>query len=104
VLPRQLRDLPPRLVASSPSDANSVSLAPLAQNRNSGLEDSIRRRAYEIYIERGRQDGHAEEHWLLAEVEILGITHARLVRGLATANSIEQDAKKRFSRSQTHGY
>jgi hypothetical protein len=37
----------------------------MAENRNSAeLEDRIRRRAYEIYIERGRQDEHAEEHWL----------------------------------------
>jgi hypothetical protein len=63
--------------ASFQGGANSVSVASMAENRNSAeLEDRIRRRAYEIYIERGRQDGHTEEHWLLAEAEILGITHA----------------------------
>jgi Protein of unknown function (DUF2934) len=35
-------------------------------------EKIIRRRAYELYEERGRQDGHAEEDWLRAEAEILG--------------------------------
>jgi hypothetical protein len=32
----------------------------------------IRRRAYELYEKRGRQDGHAEEDWQRAEAEVLG--------------------------------
>jgi hypothetical protein len=31
----------------------------------------IRARAFELYEERGREDGHAEEDWLQAECEIL---------------------------------
>ena len=34
------------------------------------LEDQIRRRAYELYEERGREDGHELEDWLRAEEEI----------------------------------
>ncbi len=34
------------------------------------LEQQIRERAYELYEERGRQDGHAEEDWFRAKVEI----------------------------------
>jgi Protein of unknown function (DUF2934) len=34
------------------------------------LEYQIRLRAYELYEERGRQDGHDEEDWLRAEAEI----------------------------------
>jgi Protein of unknown function (DUF2934) len=34
------------------------------------LEDQIRERAYELYEERGREDGHAEEDWLRAKEEI----------------------------------
>ncbi len=34
------------------------------------LEYQIRRRAYELYEERGREDGHEEEDWLRAEEEI----------------------------------
>jgi hypothetical protein len=30
----------------------------------------IRRRAYELYEQSGRQEGHAQEHWLLAEAEL----------------------------------
>jgi hypothetical protein len=29
----------------------------------------VRRRAYELYVQRGMEDGHAEEDWLRAEEE-----------------------------------
>jgi hypothetical protein len=35
-------------------------------------EEEIRRRAYELYEERGREDGHDVEDWLRAEAEISG--------------------------------
>jgi Protein of unknown function (DUF2934) len=35
-------------------------------------EESIRRRAYELYEQRGRVDGFALDDWLRAEREILG--------------------------------
>ena len=34
------------------------------------LEDHIRRRAYELYEQRGREDGRDMEDWLRAEEEI----------------------------------
>jgi Protein of unknown function (DUF2934) len=34
------------------------------------FEYQIRRRAYELYEERGREDGHELEDWLRAEEEI----------------------------------
>lgn len=34
------------------------------------FEDQIRRRAYELYEERRREDGHELEDWLRAEEEI----------------------------------
>ncbi len=34
---------------------------------NSALTDAIARKAYEIYEERGREDGKDFEHWLEAE-------------------------------------
>lgn len=37
-----------------------------------GLEDDIRRRAYELYEQDGRQEGRDREHWLRAEAEVLG--------------------------------
>ena len=37
-------------------------------------EEQIRTRAYELYEERGREDGHDEEDWFRAEAEITGKT------------------------------
>ena len=34
-------------------------------------EDTIRRRAYELYEERGRGDGHELQDWVDAEAEVL---------------------------------
>jgi Protein of unknown function (DUF2934) len=36
------------------------------------LEQSIRERAYHLWMEGGCQDGHAAAHWLSAQREILG--------------------------------
>ncbi|PYX91837.1 MAG: hypothetical protein DMG67_08810 [Acidobacteria bacterium] len=38
----------------------------------SNLEERIRQRAYEFFLERGGLDGYAEEDWLRAEAEVLG--------------------------------
>ena len=34
------------------------------------VEHQVRRRAYELYVERGSEDGHELENWLRAEQEI----------------------------------
>lgn len=39
--------------------------------RNPSREE-IESRAYEIYLEQGREDGHDVEHWLLAEQQLNG--------------------------------
>lgn len=41
------------------------------------LEDEIRRRAYELWEQHGRQSGHENEHWLLAEREVRDRYHAQ---------------------------
>jgi hypothetical protein len=43
---------------------------PTAINEPQELEDQVRERAYELYEERGSQDGHDEEDWLRAKEEI----------------------------------
>ncbi len=42
------------------------------QDRSLALtrDEKIRRRAYEIYLERGGEPGHDLEHWLQAEREL----------------------------------
>jgi hypothetical protein len=37
-----------------------------------GVEEQIRLRAYQLYEERGRENGHEVEDWLRAEEEIKG--------------------------------
>jgi len=62
--------------AAAPSRSDGPhAVEPMSQYRNAAdLEERIRQRAYEIYEARGRQDGRADEDWLLAEEEITGIT------------------------------
>jgi hypothetical protein len=35
------------------------------------LQEEIRQRAHELYEERGREPGYAEQDWLRAEAEVL---------------------------------
>lgn len=55
--------------ASIRTTSNKASLHSSAPTHTEHL---IRRRAYELYEKRGREDGHAEEDWLRAEAEVLG--------------------------------
>jgi hypothetical protein len=45
------------------------------------VEQRIRRRAYELFELRGREEGHAQEDWLLAEAEVLGTVLRRARAG-----------------------
>jgi hypothetical protein len=49
------------------------------------IEERIRRRAHELYEQRGRVDGFALDDWLQAETEILGSQKPR--RGKAPRGS-----------------
>ena len=50
---------------SAPARAMEASVETLA------LEERIRRRAYELYVERGNQSGSELDDWLQAEEEIM---------------------------------
>ena len=39
------------------------------------LEDQIRSRAYELYEERGKEDGHDLDDWLRAEADLTSRKH-----------------------------
>jgi hypothetical protein len=62
--PRLLR---PRTQPTGPSPA----ALPLAGSPSRPSVESIARRAYEIYLERGGEHGHDQEDWLRAEGELL---------------------------------
>jgi hypothetical protein len=60
-----------------PVKLTPVNLAPV------NLEEEIRRRAYELYLQRrataGAENGNENQDWLIAEIEILS-RHKRLAR------------------------
>ena len=58
---------------TTPSDApRPPAKRPMSAATSSvNLDDEIRRRAYELYELRGREDGFAEEDWARAERELL---------------------------------
>jgi hypothetical protein len=49
------------------SDASSLT----RQILNRSIEDQIRDRAYQLYLQRGQRDGNAQQDWLDAEFELL---------------------------------
>ena len=57
--------------AESQSKTLSITSGHSATN-GASLEEQIRQRAYELYEQRGRYDGFAEEDWRQAEIEVRG--------------------------------
>ena len=51
--------------------------AKTTQAETQTLEERIRRRAHELYIERGSEDGAALDDWLQAEQEVIGAAAVR---------------------------
>lgn len=60
--------------SATPKKMASVTAMPSVamSNLTSSMEEQIRQRAYELWEERGRQHGFAEQDWLRAEAEVLG--------------------------------
>jgi hypothetical protein len=56
------------------------------------LEQAIRERAYQLWIEAGHQEGHAESHWLAAQREILSVSLGEV--GRVTVSEISTLAAK----------
>ena len=50
--------------------------APATPSESLPLEERIRRRAYELYVQRGNQSGSELDDWLQAEEEIRGAEEA----------------------------
>ncbi len=64
-----------RLVEKRMAETEEKSLASEISSSDD-LEDRIRARAYELYEQRGKEDGHALEDWLRAEAELTSGKHA----------------------------
>jgi hypothetical protein len=54
----------------SVSTPRQTSTTPAVMKSTSELQDQIRRRAYELYEQRGSNDGHEVSDWLQAESEV----------------------------------
>jgi DUF2934 family protein len=61
---------PKNMSAPTPQNRSRTATAPAF---SVPAEEKIRTRAYQLYEERGRQDGHAMEDWLQAEAEITSV-------------------------------
>jgi hypothetical protein len=62
---------------------------------NQNLENRIRERAYEIWTAHGCVNGHADQHWLAAEREILKVTATLAVRQNLQQKSRVRPPKRR---------
>lgn len=58
------------------------------------LEQKIRERAYQLWLEGGQQEGKADTHWLEAQRETLA-TSLALVARVATSKSAASRKKRR---------
>ena len=69
----------PRTARKSQSNSAPAVIKAFESSTGSGpdLEERIRQRAYDLFLERGGKHGYAEEDWLRAEAEILGENHRR---------------------------
>jgi len=63
--PRSEQQIPPAKAESVATEERNGVLA------DAGLEEVIRRRAYELYEMRGRTDGFDQEDWNRAKAEVL---------------------------------
>lgn len=63
-----------RTTTSPRNPKPTTSAAPEKKNGHATpeVEGTIRARAYQLYEQRGRQDGFAQDDWLQAEAEVLG--------------------------------
>ena len=62
--------------AKPPVSANPNPTLPVTETPRNA-EEEIRRRAYELYEQDGRQHGRDREHWLRAEAEVLSRGNSR---------------------------
>lgn len=64
-------------------------------------EETIRRRAYEIYETQGKKDGHDREHWLQAEAEVAagagGAEYERLPEAHEAASTARKPVAKNLN-------
>jgi len=71
------------MTARYPIMNQQIPISPVKTQTTESLDDrqeQIRRRAFEIYEQRGREDGHDLEDWLQAESEVMAASLSRVLR------------------------
>jgi len=56
---------------STPSNSDVITAEEKKKAGSADVESEIRRRAYELYEQRGYTEGYEKEDWLVAEREIM---------------------------------
>jgi hypothetical protein len=77
-------DVSSKLKSNSSGKPQATSTQPETEEvpvGNSALTEEIRHRAYEIYLERGKQSGHDVDDWLQAEQELDRVVLGRVKAG-----------------------
>ncbi len=59
-------------MAKEPMKMKKTLLASSSLESHPNFEEEIRHRAYELYEQRGREDGHDLDDWFRAEAETVG--------------------------------
>jgi hypothetical protein len=77
-----------------PATAPAKKSAPKSNIETLPLEERIRRRAYELYVQRGNESGSELDDWLQAEEEILR----------AREESIDEASEESFPASDPPAY
>jgi hypothetical protein len=65
-----------------------IPISPVETQTTKSLDDrqeQIRRRAFELYEQRGREDGHDQKDWLQAESEVVAASYSQAYRFVAKA-------------------
>jgi hypothetical protein len=90
----------PKGNGSTESQATSVQVvSEEGSSGNSARNEKIKRRAYEIYLERGEQPGRELDDWLQAERELARGVLARAGRlGSRSVTHADQEMKRHCSR------
>jgi len=62
------------------------------------IEQTIRERAYQLWVESGFEHGHAETHWLAAQREVLSASFSEIGR-VRTGNAPKNTKSRRKRRA-----
>lgn len=63
-------------ISKSRTAPAKTQITPVDSPKSTPTRDEIARRAYEIYVARGKSGGHDSEDWFQAERELMGKAHS----------------------------